>query len=126
MKPISITSSKSFHSTVIIPRAGDNDGVLDVVFRDKGRSHIVSLDKLVNDVLDKSKDIEYVNQNDDYADYLMSIIESWGLPDELSRDNIIKLLDNYPRAFDAIVLNYAHKIMCLPVPPNIQLEVVKS
>ena len=45
------------------------------------------------------------------ADYLMEIVEGWALPDEFTRDNVIVLLKNYPRAFDSIGLAYTKELM---------------
>ena len=45
------------------------------------------------------------------ADYLMEIAEGWALPDEFTRENVIVLLKNYPRAFDSIGLAYTKELM---------------
>jgi predicted Zn-dependent protease with MMP-like domain len=41
----------------------------------------------------------------------MEIVEGWALPDEFTRDNVITLLKNYPRAFDSIGLAYTKELM---------------
>ncbi|MFS8295783.1 phage tail assembly chaperone [Enterobacter hormaechei subsp. steigerwaltii] len=41
----------------------------------------------------------------------MEIVEGWALPDEFTRDNVIVLLQNYPRAFDSIGLAYTKELM---------------
>ena len=45
------------------------------------------------------------------ADYLMEIVDGWALPDEFTRDNVIVLLQNYPRAFDSIGMAYTKELM---------------
>ena len=45
------------------------------------------------------------------ADYLMEIVEGWALPDEFTRENVIVLLQNYPRAFDSIGMAYTKELM---------------
>ncbi len=41
----------------------------------------------------------------------MAIVDGWALPDEFNRDNVIVLLQNYPRAFDNIGLAYTKELM---------------
>ncbi|HGK7388343.1 TPA: hypothetical protein ACJ516_002096, partial [Enterobacter kobei] len=42
---------------------------------------------------------------------LMEIVEGWALPDEFTRENVIVLLQNYPRAFDSIGMAYTKELM---------------
>ncbi len=41
----------------------------------------------------------------------MEIVEGWALPDEFTRENVIVLLQNYPRAFDSIGMAYTKELM---------------
>lgn len=81
----------TFKTTVSIPRPGESDGELTFTFRHKPIKELSALETMDG----KSS-----------VDFLDSIIESWALPDELSRDNIEVLLDNYPSATRAIISTY--------------------
>lgn len=121
MSKFTLKPKQSFSSIVSIPRAGHKDnGELSVVFRHKRLSDIEALEKLMREKIAEMQAQDEVNLNGPCADYLMSIMESWDLPDEMSRDNVIELLDNYPRAFDAIALNYTRQVMCSPEHPTMQ------
>jgi len=45
------------------------------------------------------------------VDYIMSICSDWALKDEFSRDNVLEMLQNYAKAFDAIATAYLSVMM---------------
>ena len=101
-----LNPNPTFSVTASIPRAGAEDGKLTFTFRHKTLEELRSMDeKLQKAAEGKKAAIE------PQADYLMEIVEGWALPDEFTRDNVIVLLQNYPRAFDSIGLAYTKELM---------------
>ena len=106
MTKFSLIPNPTFSVTASIPRAGAEDGKLTFTFRHKTLEELRSMDeKLQKSAEGKKAAIE------PQADYLMEIVEGWALPDEFTRDNVIVLLQNYPRAFDSIGLAYTKALM---------------
>ncbi len=106
MTKFSLIPNPTFSVTANIPRAGADDGQLTFTFRHKTLEELRAMDeKLQKAAEGKSSSVE------PQADYLMAIVDSWALPDELSRENVITLLKNYPRAFDSIGLAYTKELM---------------
>jgi len=102
----------TFTIPVTIPRAGEEDAMPKFTFKNKRRSNVEALEKILSDALAKLKEDGKFN-NEHTADYLMEIMEGWELPDELNRENVITLLENYPRAFDSISLAYTREMMAI-------------
>lgn len=106
MTKFSLIPNPTFSVTASIPRAGVEDGKLTFTFRHKTLEELRSMDeKLQKAAEGKKAAIE------PQADYLMEIVEGWALSDEFTRDNVIVLLKNYPRAFDSIGLAYTKGLM---------------
>lgn len=102
----------TFSKPVTIPRAGDDDGELIITFKNKRRSDLESLEKALNEKLVAMREDKKFT-NEPTADYLMEICQGWELPEEFNRDNLITLLENYPRAFDAIAQEYTREMMAI-------------
>ncbi|MFJ2973477.1 phage tail assembly chaperone [Kluyvera sp. NPDC087067] len=106
MTKFSLIPNPTFSATASIPRAGADDGKLTVTFRHKTLEELRAMDEQLHKKAGgKKAPIE------PQADYLMEIVDSWALPDEFTRDNVIVLLKNYPRAFDSIGLAYTKELM---------------
>ncbi|MGY6029838.1 phage tail assembly chaperone [Phytobacter sp. AG2a] len=108
MTQFSLIPDPTFSTTASIPRAGAEDGKLSFTFRHKTLEELRAMDEqLQKKAGDKKSVIE------PQADYLMEIVEDWALPDEFNRDNVIVLLQNYPRAFDSIGLAYTKELVAI-------------
>lgn len=106
MTQFSLIPNPTFSATANIPRAGAEDGQLTFTFRHKTLEELRVMDgKLQKAAEGKKSAIE------PQADYLMEIVDGWVLPDDFTRENVIVLLKNYPRAFDSIGLAYTKELM---------------
>lgn len=106
MTQFTLIPNPTFSATASIPQAGKEDGKLTFTFRHKTLEELRALDEQLQKKADGKK-APIAPQ----ADYLMEIVEGWALPDEFIRDNVIVLLQNYPRAFDSIGLAYTKELM---------------
>ncbi|WP_034913034.1 phage tail assembly chaperone [Erwinia sp. 9145] len=86
----------TFKADVKIPRAGEEDGIVTFTFRHKPLKSLAELEGL---------------EGKTAVDFLMEITEGWALPDEFERNNLETLLDNYPRALEAITRTYYTELM---------------
>lgn len=108
MTTFSLIPNPTFSITASIPRAGAEDGKLTFTFRHKTLEELRTMDEQLQKKAGGKK-----SAVEPQADYLMDIVEGWALPDEFTRDNVIVLLQNYPRAFDSIGLAYTKELMAI-------------
>ncbi|MFU0882689.1 phage tail assembly chaperone [Kluyvera cryocrescens] len=106
MTKFSLIPNPIFSVTASIPRAGADDGKLTFTFRHKTLEELRAMDEKMQKAAEGKK-----NLTEPQADYLMDIVDGWALPDEFTRDNVIVLLQNYPRAFDSIGMAYTKELM---------------
>ncbi|MDU3906569.1 MAG: phage tail assembly chaperone [Citrobacter portucalensis] len=106
MTKFTLIPNPTFSVTASIPRAGGEDGKLTFTFRHKTLEELRALDEKLQKAAEGKK-----SPVEQQANYLMEIVDSWALPDEFNRDNVIVLLKNYPRAFDSIGLAYTKELM---------------
>lgn len=106
MTKFSLIPNPTFSVTANIPRAGAEDGKLTFTFRHKTLEEQRSMDAKMQKAAEGKKAVI-----EPQADYLMEIVEGWALPDEFTRENVIVLLQNYPRAFDSIGMAYTKELM---------------
>lgn len=106
MSKFSLIPNPTFSATASIPRAGAEDGKLTFTFRHKTLEELHAMDERLQKTAEGKKAVI-----EPQADYLMEIVEGWALPDEFTRDNVIILLQNYPRAFDSIGRAYTKELM---------------
>ncbi|MBE4989803.1 hypothetical protein INF61_20495 [Enterobacter cloacae complex sp. P18RS] len=106
MTQFSLIPNPTFSVTASIPRAGDEDGKLTFTFRHKTLEELRAMDSKMQKAAEGKKAVI-----EPQADYLMEIVEGWALPDEFNRENVIVLLQNYPRAFDSIGMAYTKELM---------------
>ncbi len=89
MTKFSLIPNPTFSVTASIPRAGAEDGKLTFTFRHKTLEELRAMDEELQKAAEGKKSL-----NEPQADYLMEIVDSWALPDEFTRDNVIVLLQN--------------------------------
>lgn len=106
MTKFSLIPNPTFSATASIPRAGAEDGKLTFTFRHKTLEELRTMDEKLQKAAEGKK-VAIEPQ----ADYLMEIVDSWALPDEFTRENVIVLLKNYPRAFDSIGMAYTKELI---------------
>ena len=106
MTQFSLIPNPTFPATASIPRAGAEDGKLTLTFRHKTLEELHAMDEKLRKGAEGKKSLI-----EPQADYLMEIVDGWALPDEFNRDNVVVLLQNYPRAFDNIGLAYTKELM---------------
>lgn len=86
----------TFKVDVPIPRAGEEDGVITFTFKHKPLKELSSIETM---------------EGKSAVDFLIDITAAWALPDAFNRDNMETLLDNYPRALEAITKAYYNELM---------------
>ena len=106
MTTFSLIPNPTFSTVASIPQAGKEDGKLTFTFRHKTLDELRAMDEQLQKKANGQK-----SAVEPQADYLMDIVEGWALPDDFTRDNVIVLLKNYPRAFDSIGLAYTKELM---------------
>lgn len=92
----SLNPNPTFKVDVAIPRAGEEDGALTFTFKHKPLNELSDMEK--HDALSS-------------ADFLLDIISGWALPDELTRENVELLMNNYPKALESITRSYYSEIL---------------
>jgi hypothetical protein len=102
----------TFKKDVTIPRAGAEDGVLTFTFKHKTRSQLETLEQTLREATEKQ--IEAGGHgNAPMVAFVTEIAEAWALPDAFGSENVLVLLENYPRAFDSIAMTYTRELMAL-------------
>lgn len=110
MVEFKLNPKPTFKADVSIPRPGEEDGVLAFTFKHKTRSQLEQLEKSLRDTLDQQSSTG-IYGNQPMVDFLLEICAGWALPEEFSRENMLVLLDNYPRAFDSIATMFTRELM---------------
>jgi hypothetical protein len=92
----SLNPNPTFKVDVNIPRAGEEEGVLTFTFKHKPLNELSSLE-----------------QHDSMTglDFLMDIVAGWALPEEFTRENLDVLVNNYPKALEAVTRCYYSEIL---------------
>ena len=86
----------TFKADVTIPRAGEDDGVLTFTFK--------------HHQLKQLSEIESIKEAT-AADFIMQIAEGWALSENFTHENVVVLLENYPRAGTAIAKRYYEEMV---------------
>lgn len=102
----------TFKYDVKIPRAGAEDGVLTFTFLHKTRSQLEALENALRDAAEKQAK-SGKSSNAPAVAFISEITRGWALPDEFNDENVAVLLENYPRAFDAIATTYTRELMAI-------------
>lgn len=95
-KTFQLQPKPTFKVDVAIPRAGDDDGVITFTFRHKPLKELASIESM---------------EGKNAVEFLLDITDGWALPDAFSQENLETLLDNYPRALEAITRHYYNELM---------------
>ncbi|MFC0225683.1 phage tail assembly chaperone [Serratia aquatilis] len=102
----------TFKVDVAIPRAGAEDGVLTFTFKHKTRTELEVLENTLREATEKQAE-GGERSNAPLVDFVLEIAKAWALPDKFTKENVLVLLENYPRAFDAIAMAYTRELMAL-------------
>ncbi|CAM3500760.1 hypothetical protein SB6411_03959 [Klebsiella spallanzanii] len=84
-----------FKADVIIPRAGEDDGVLNFTFKHRPIKELAELENIDEKTA---------------SDYLLEIVDDWALSEPCTRENMGTLIDNYPGAVKAIMTTYYQEL----------------
>lgn len=102
-----------FKIDVKIPRPGENeDGILTLHFKHH------PIDEFTATMAETESTLATIDENDPQGfdimtNAVMHIAEGWGFPDKFTKENMRRLLVNYPRAFGAIHGTYYLELMGL-------------
>ncbi|PIJ49198.1 MULTISPECIES: phage tail assembly chaperone [unclassified Erwinia] len=105
----SLNPNPTFTIEAIIPRPGEDDGKVKLTVRHKTRTQMAEMEKELKTQADQAAEAgDYSNHV--AAAYLESLIAGWNIDAEFNRENLVTLLENYPRAFDAIAAAYTKEL----------------
>lgn len=107
-----LVPNATFKKDVTIPRAGAEDGVLTFTFKHRTRNQLEALENTLREATKKQTEAGDLG-NAPMVAFVTEIAEGWALPDEFTRENVLILLENYPRAFDSIAMTYTRELMAL-------------
>ncbi|QDL31487.1 phage tail assembly chaperone [Serratia liquefaciens] len=107
-----LVPNSTFKKDVTIPRAGAEDGELTFTFKHKTRSQLEALENTLREATEKQIEAGGHGSAPMVA-FVTEITEGWALPDTFNNENVLVLLENYPRAFDAIALTYTRELMAI-------------
>lgn len=105
MTQFSLIPNPTFSVTASIPRAGAEDGKLTFTFRHKTLQELRAMDEKLQKQL-KAKGSSRAAGRLPHGNR-----RRLGAAGRITRDNVIVLLQNYPRAFDSIGLAYTKELM---------------
>jgi len=104
-----LNPNPTFKIDVTIPRPGQDDGKVSLTVRHKTRTQMAELEKELKSQAEAAAEAgEY--SNDASAAYLEQVIDSWNIDAEFNRENLLVLLENYPRAFDSIATAFTKEL----------------
>ena len=86
----------TFKADVTIPVPGDEPGIVTFTFKHRPIKELADLEKVEG---------KHISQ------FLLEITEGWALSDEFNQSNVETLLDNYPRAGEAIMKAYYAELL---------------
>ncbi|CAI2005901.1 phage tail assembly chaperone [Serratia fonticola] len=107
-----LAPNPTFKFDVVIPRAGEVDGTLTFTFKHKTRADLEALEKTLREKTEKQVEAGK-HSNAPMVAFVCEIADAWALPEEFTKENVLVLLENYPRAFDSIALAYTRELMAL-------------
>ncbi|HCR3021377.1 TPA: hypothetical protein ON323_005012 [Serratia marcescens] len=107
-----LVPNSTFKKDVTIPRAGAEDGVLTFTFKHKTRSQLEALENTLREATEKQIEAGSHGSTPMVA-FIEEIAVGWALPDEFNSENVLVLLENYPRAFDSIAMTYTRELMAI-------------
>lgn len=114
----SLVPNKTFDHTVKIPRPGADDAELQFTFNHHSLRDLKAKQKDMAKEYEKAGKIKDDDKRDEaalklQAGFIMWLASGWEVADEFSEENIITMLVNYPRSFDAINTHYQAELWCI-------------
>jgi hypothetical protein len=109
------STPKSFKRTIIVEMLDGTKGSIDVDFKYRTRTEFGAfLDSIFQDAGVKPTDAEekviiadmMVKTRETNAQYLLQVLEGWNLDDELNKDNLQQLCDEFPGVANTIMETY--------------------
>jgi len=110
---------KTFSRTVTVEMLDGTKGSVDCTFRYRTRTEFGAfLDSLFKDAGVKAGDSDekvaiaelMAKTRDTNADYLLQVLDGWNLDDELNKDNLQQLCDEFPGVANSIMETYRTQI----------------
>lgn len=110
---------KTFNRTVTVEMLDGTKGSVDCTFRYRTRVEFGAfLDSLFKDAGVKAPDADekvaiaelMARTRDTNADYLLQVLDGWNLDDELNKDNLQQLCDEFPGVANSIMETYRTQI----------------
>lgn len=110
---------KTFNRTVTVEMLDGTKGSVDCTFRYRTRTEFGAfLDALFKDAGVKAPDADekvaiaelMARTRDTNADYLLQVLDGWNLDDELNKDNLQQLCDEFPGVANSIMETYRTQI----------------
>ncbi|WP_294833366.1 phage tail assembly chaperone [uncultured Gilliamella sp.] len=97
MAKFKLVADPTFKCKVLIPRAGQDEGEIELTFKHYIRDKLVELE-------DELKDKPMI-------DFVMKLVSGWSLNEEFNKENMNILLNNYPAAIQAITSTYYKEML---------------
>lgn len=97
MAKFKLVAEPTFKCNVFIPRAGQEDGQIELTFKHYSADKLAKLE-------DEVKDKQII-------DLVMKIVQGWSLDEEFNQENMQILLNNYPAAWRAITDTYYKEML---------------
>lgn len=110
---------KTFNRTVTVEMLDGTKGSVDCTFRYRTRVEFGAfLDSLFKEAGVKAPDADekvaiaelMARTRDTNADYLLQVLDGWNLDDELNKDNLQQLCDEFPGVANSIMETYRTQI----------------
>lgn len=97
MAKFKLVADPTFKCKVLIPRAGQEDGQIEVTFKHYTADELSKFD---GELKDKP-----------VIDFVMKLVSGWSLDEEFNKNNMQILLNNYPAAVQAITGTYYKEML---------------
>lgn len=106
-----LVPNPTFEHTVKIPRAGDEDAELQFTFKHHSLKDMKAIQNNFKDKLEKASKLKGEDKQEEAVrklqlEFINALATGWEVEDEFCDENLNFMLDNYPRAFDAITTQY--------------------
>lgn len=114
----SLVPDSTFDHTVSIPRSGKDDAKLTITFNHHSLRDLKAKQKELAKQYEKNSKIKDEEARDEagiklQVEFIQWLATGWEVADEFSAANIQKMLEGYPRAFDAITTHYQAELWCI-------------
>ena len=97
MAKFKLVADPTFKCKVLIPRAGQEDGEIELTFKHYIKDTLIELENEL--------------QNKPEIDFVMKLVSGWSLNEEFNKENMNILLNNYPAAIQAITSTYYKEML---------------